>query len=120
MDPSFLPPPPVVDVNKHSRLGVASFIISIISALIICFDVVLAFGISGGLNVSKSYAGVDTAFTCLAALLAILGLGLGIAGVAQKNAKKVFGILGLVFSALIFLGICALMGINLLSNAGSL
>lgn len=112
-----LPPPP--ETINHSRLGIASFIISIVAALIICGDIVLVFGISGGLSVSQSYAGVDSALTCASALVALVGLGLGIAAVAQRNAKKVFGILGLVFNALIVLGICALMGINILSAAGS-
>jgi hypothetical protein len=80
----------------------------------------LAIGISGGLSVSQSYAGVDTALTCASALFALVGLSLGIAAVAQKNAKKVFGILGLVVNALIVLGICTLMGINILSVTGSL
>jgi len=69
---------------------------------------------------SPSYAGVDSALTCVSALVALAGLALGIAAVARKNTKKVFGILGLVFNALIVLAICAMIGINIMSAAGKL
>jgi hypothetical protein len=110
---------PPLETKNHSRLGIASFIISIVAVLIICGDIVLVFGLSGGFTVNPSYAGLDTSLTCASAVVALVGVGLGIAAVTQKNAKKVFGILGLVFNALILLGICALMGINILSAAGN-
>jgi hypothetical protein len=106
-------------MRKHSRLGIASFIISMVVVLIIFGDIALALGLSGGISVPQSYAGVDTALTCASALLAAVGLVLGIVAVTRKNTKKVFGILGLVFNALIVLGICALIGINIMSIAGT-
>ena len=36
--------------------------------------------------------------------LAMVGIGLGIAGVCQRNRKAIFGIIGLVFNGLIILG----------------
>jgi hypothetical protein len=119
MDIGFPPPPPAPEMRKHSRLGIASFIISMVVVLIIFGDIALALGLSGGISVPQSYAGVDTALTCASALLAAVGLVLGIVAVTRKNTKKVFGILGLVFNALIVLGICALIGINIMSIAGT-
>ena len=112
------PPPPLPGEQKHSKLGIASFVLAIIALMVVCGDVALAVAMSGGLNVSQNYAPVDTALTCAAALIALVGVGLGIAAVVQKNTKKLFGILGLVFSGLIVLGICGLMGVNLLTLAG--
>jgi len=119
MDIGFPPSPPAPELRKHSRLGMASFIISIVAALIICIDIVLAFGNGSGFSVSSSYAWVDTALTCASAVAAVVGLVLGIIAVNRKNTKKVFGILGLVFNALIVLGICALIRINIMSITGT-
>jgi hypothetical protein len=120
MDTSFPPSPPPPELRKQSPLGTASFIMAIVAAVIICGDIALAFGISGGLSVSEGYTWIDTALTCVSSVVALTGLGLGIAAVAQKNTKKVFGILGIIFNALIVLGICSLIGINIISLAGNL
>lgn len=50
--------------------------------------------------------------TCLAAILTLVGLGLGLAAVIRKEAKRVFGILGLVLNGLFLLVICVLYVIN--------
>jgi hypothetical protein len=41
---------------------------------------------------------------CVALLVALIGVGLGIAGVCQSNRRTVLGIIGLVFNGLIILG----------------
>lgn len=108
--------PALPEAKNHSRLGIASFIISIIAALVICSDIILAFF---SFDASRSHPVVVTALSCAAAL-ALVGLGLGILAVARKNAKKLFGILGLVLNILIVIGICAFMGKDLLSVPGGL
>jgi hypothetical protein len=45
--------------------------------------------------------------------LAVIGLGLGIAGLAQSNRIKLFAILGLIFNAVVFLGVCGIIGLGL-------
>ena len=49
-------------------------------------------------------------------LLALIALGLGIGGLVQKERKKVFAILGIVFSALTILGTLSLMVIGLIAG----
>ena len=102
-------------VLRHSWLGIASFVLALAAILVMCGDVALVMGLSGGLDISPRYNALDTLLSCGAAILAAIGLGLGIAAVVQKNTKKLFGILGLVLSALYLLGYCALVGINILS-----
>jgi hypothetical protein len=46
-------------------------------------------------------------------LFAVVGAGLGIAGIVQKNRKKLFATLGLIFNALAVLGVVGLMIIGL-------
>ena len=41
-------------------------------------------------------------------MAALVGIGLGIAAMVQKGTRKIFGILGLVVSGLILLGLGAL------------
>ncbi len=116
--PSYSPPPfePVVEPSpqKHSVLGIISFVLALLAMLIICVDMVIIFSLSGGLQVNPAYNWIDTAFSCLAGIMALVALGLGIGAVVQKNTKKVFGILGIVFSALFLIGYCVIIGINLI------
>jgi mannose/fructose/N-acetylgalactosamine-specific phosphotransferase system component IIC len=117
VDPAFIPPPNIPpDTRKHSRLGIASLIIALLAAFIICGDVVPVFRITGSLTVSQIYAWIANTLTCISTLLALVGFGLGIVAVVQKNKKKVFGILGLVFNALIVLGICTVIGITMATD----
>lgn len=117
---SYSPPPPAEPSieavpQKHSTLGIVSFVLAILAMLIICFDLVLIFSLSGGLMVNQSYGWIDTVLSCLGGILALVALGLGIGALTQKNTKKTFGILGVVFSALFLLGYCAIIGINVIS-----
>ena len=61
----------------------------------------------------QNFAVLDSVLTCLAAILALVGLGLGIATVVQKETRRIFGLLGLVFNGLFLLAICILYVINL-------
>jgi hypothetical protein len=98
-----LPPP---EARKHSKLGIGSFISAIV-ALLFMFPWIL------------EYLGVrlftlDLIFPLLlGGLAALVGTGLGIAAVVQKGTRKTFGILGLVFSSMILLSSCALVGIGI-------
>ena len=116
--------------SKHSRLGVASFVIAVLTtALIVAlFVVIFAAGgqLLGGENPqdvtpqdlqqnledSPGTAGVlGVAGFGLAAspLLYLLGAALGIAGLIQKRRKRLFAVLGTVFNAAIFLGLIVIV-----------
>lgn len=93
---------PTQEDKGHSGLGIASFIISILAF----FVVILFFAI----DASETTAGAGI---CGAAFANLVGIGLGIAGVAQGDRKKVFAILGLVFNVLAILGVVGLMLIGI-------
>ena len=89
-------------------MGIASFIISIAMAIILLFLIVVA-----GVVVAASPGGINTeaagvfilGLSIIGCLIADLGaLGLGIAGCVQKTRKKIFAILGVVFSSVVFVG----------------
>lgn len=93
-----------MEERKHSGLGIASFITSIVSGILIFLDIVIA-----GVMEATTPGGVDEAsagaiivglflFAFLGA--AFVGLGLGIGGLLQKERKKIFAILGTVFSVI--------------------
>ncbi len=111
-------PPPVE--QKHSTLGIISLVLAVIAAIIMCVDVVLIMGITGGVNITPGSQLVDAGLSCVAAIIAITGLGLGIAATLQKNTKRIFPILGLVFNSLYLLGYCGLVAINLINLSGNL
>src|SRR5437016_9923419 len=104
---------------KHSRLGIASFICSILSVLgLSCFFIYILFHSSTGSGANKD----ATLFMVTLILMlagggsAILGLILGIAGVIQKNVNKIFAVLGLVSNGLIILIFLILTIIGLVAS----
>ena len=104
--------------KKHSGLGIASFIISIVSSISTFMLIVIA-GVmetsrSGGID-EESVGAVMVGLFILAFLfVSLVALGLGIAGLIQKDRKKVYAIIGTVFSALTFLGTTSLIIIGLI------
>lgn len=114
-----VPPPPPIAV-KHSGLGIASFIMGILVIIGVC----ITFGVAGGsANVSTMDTSYDSLMTgigllaCGTIAVALVGLVLGIIAVVQKNTKKVFGIIGLVLNALVFLGLCGVIAIGMIANS---
>jgi len=98
---------------RHSGIGVASFVISIVMALS-GFGLILIAGVievttPGGMNESSAIAIVLglSIFGCI--LVDLVALGLGIGGLIQKNRNKIFSILGTIFSALTIIGIIFVM-----------
>jgi hypothetical protein len=109
-------PAPVAPAGKHSWLGIFSFIISLVGGL----GMLLLFAIAGYVQMStpggmdeKSPAAVVVGLLLFAiAGVLLVGLGLGIAGLVQKEKKRVFAVLGLVFNSLVILGTLALVVIG--------
>jgi len=90
--------------QRHSKLGIASFTLSILAGILI-FILLIAAGVMEG----SAEGGIDEESTeAILMGLAILGLLfmsfvaflLGIIALFQKEVKKLFAILGAIFSAL--------------------
>ena len=101
--------------QKHSGFGIASFIIAIIQGVTTAVVVILASVFAA--KEPQSENEVALAIIGLAIFGGIfahlVGLGLGIAGVVQKDRKKVFSILGLIFNIVAVITIALLMIIGL-------
>lgn len=103
--------------KKHSGLGLASFILSIFS-LVALFAALIVFGVieaqnPGGLDEeSPVFIALGLAII-LFFVLSIVAFGLSIAGLFQKERKKVFAVVGLILSALTVLVIVLLMAIGI-------
>jgi hypothetical protein len=96
---------------KHSGLGISSFILSILAGpcLFLVFVVagIMEASTPGGID-EKSPAAVVVGLSFIAFLLLLLvSLGLGIGGLFQKDRKKLFAILGTIFSTGLIL--CSLL-----------
>lgn len=115
--------PPLSAPTKRSWLGIASCIIAIIAALIVIGDVAIVLRLQKNPTIVQNFAGIDPLLTWLTAILAMLGLGLGIAAVIRNGKKGVLvGWVGLIVNGLFLLGIFSLYAINafaLMRAAGS-
>lgn len=105
--------PPPLEPNRHSRLGVASFILSIISMFLVGLIFVFFYWMNNS-NSSNPTDGILVIILVLIlgiGLFTLVGIGLGIAGVVKPARGKVFGILGIVFNTLILSSFCTLVAL---------
>jgi hypothetical protein len=102
-------PPP----TKHSRLGIASSIIAVLAFVIIGGYIGAVLLLQKQPGIVQDFAALDSVLTCLAAILTLVGLGMGIPSIVQTETRRIFGFLGLVFNGLFLLAICVLYVINL-------
>ncbi|WP_447593413.1 hypothetical protein [Aquipseudomonas campi] len=90
--------------QKHSGLGIASFIISIVTGILIFLLFIVAGVIEsstpGGINEESTEAIVLGLFIILMLFINLVAIGLGIGGLCQSERKKIFAILGTIFSSL--------------------
>ena len=89
--------------QKHSGLGIASFILSCISGFCLFFTILVA-GIIEASNLGDSNENTSllmlVGFSVLAFLfVALIASGLGIAGLIQKDRNKIYAVFGTIFSA---------------------
>lgn len=98
---------------RHSGLGIASFMISIVIIGFLFFLLFLAviIAVIGPDLADTNSTMISTvgAFLMLSSLASMVGLGFGYAGLKQINRKKVFSILGVVFNLIIIAGMIVLM-----------
>ena len=102
---------------KHSGLGITSFISSLVSGVLIFLLIALA-GVMeattpGGINEESASAILVGLFLFAFLFVALVALGLGIGGLLQKDRKKVFAVLGTVFSSVTIVGTLFVMMVGL-------
>lgn len=103
--------------RKHSGVGIAAFILSTISGMLMFLLVAVA----GFMEVSTPGGMDEESVGALLIGLGVIGLiglstvslGLGISGLIQKNRKKLFAVIGTVFSITSILGMVLLILIGL-------
>jgi phosphoglycerol transferase MdoB-like AlkP superfamily enzyme len=97
-----------MEEKKHSGLGIASFIISIISGILVFFLLVIAgvmeVSTPGGIDENSAGAIILGMFLIALMFVSLVALGLGIGGLLHKERKRIFAILGTVFSLVVCLG----------------
>ena len=99
--------------EKHSGLGIASTILSVLVAVAIFALVVIA----GVLHASTPGGISETSAEAIMVGLGIIGgivlefvaFGLGVAGFFQSDRQKLFPVLGTIFSAMTLLGTIGLI-----------
>jgi hypothetical protein len=100
--------------RKHSELGIASFIISIVSILIFLSLILAYFGpINPYTTITPHWISlmykILSYSTWPLPFAPLLALGLGIGGLIQKDRKKIFAIFGTIFSAVVIVCSCLLL-----------
>jgi len=99
--------------KKHGKIGIVSFIISLVCMLLlflcVCFAGYLEITTEGGID--ETAQAVMLIGLGIMALMAGLFVSfiLGVVGLFQANTKKVFAILGSLFSAFSIMGVIGLM-----------
>ncbi len=116
--------------SGHSRMGIASLVIAVLTTVLLVLLLVVISNAAGQLlgnadpqNVtpqdlqrsleenpgSTGVLGVAGFGLVLTPFLYLLGIALGIAGLVQKRRGRLFAVLGTVFNALILLGLLILI-----------
>ena len=108
--------------SKHSGFGVASFIISISVGLLMFLLLVIAaimqVSTPGGMD-RQSIQAILVGLSIIALLFFdIVAVVLGIVGLFQKERKKLFAILGTIFSSATVMFVIALIIVGLLVGRG--
>jgi len=92
-------------IKKHSKRGIASFIISLVSSFTILFTMVIAWIIGDsapdGFDQESSSAILLGAFVFISFVAAIVAFVLGISGIFLKDYKKIFSSFGILISGFI-------------------
>lgn len=104
--------------QRHSGLGIASFVLALIAGalllLLVGVAALLAAATPGGIDEDSPAVVVLGLMIFGGLFVAVVALGLGIAGLFQPRRAKVFAVLGTVFSALAIAGVGAVMTLGIL------
>jgi hypothetical protein len=91
------------ETQKHSGLGISSF--SII--MIVSIFITLLYFIYRYIFPENTYLFMILIYALYASpLISLVAIGLGIGGLIQKNQKKIFAILGTIFSVMVLMLSC--------------
>ncbi len=85
---------------KHSRMGIASFVISVVAWILVLVPIAVFGGSTSGTFILKLFLVFVWPVLVVINLLALV---LGVRGIVQESKKKTFAILGFGFSSA-FLG----------------
>lgn len=96
--------------QEHSRLGIVSFITSLVAWGLTIWQIGTAFGEDG----NSMMAGT---FLILFLVVTLPALGFGIVGLIQKDRKKVFALLGTILSAGILIAMIFLIVVNVILSS---
>ena len=101
--------------HPHSKLGIASFIMSVVITALIFLAIIFA-GVmatsTGGVDETSTEAIILGLVIIGMLLLDLVALGLGIGAIFQKDRNKLFAILGIIISAVTLLGTISLIVIG--------
>ena len=108
-------------VVTQSGLGIASFIIAVAvgfgMVLLVVYAGVVEASSPGGMD-EESMTAIAIGLGALGGMAAaLLGVVLGIAGLVQRDRKRLFAVLGLVLNGLTILGVAGLILIGLMVQA---
>ncbi|MHC4563113.1 MAG: hypothetical protein ACYS8X_10110 [Planctomycetota bacterium] len=120
MPPSATVPFTLPEKLKHSGIGVASFVLSLVMVFVIIAAIVFA----GIMAVTSPESLHDEAPATMllglgiiaAGLAQLVALALGIVGCRQRNRKRLFAILGVLCSGAAILGTLGLMVIGIMAD----
>ncbi len=109
-----------MDTQKHSGLGIASFVGSMLGGILGAGLLVVAGVLEtitpGGLG-EDSVSAMIIGLSLFAVLgLAFTALVLGICGLCQKERKRVFATLGTIFSGLTIFGLGAIVVLGIVAG----
>ncbi|HMS42304.1 MAG TPA: hypothetical protein PKE69_18875 [Pyrinomonadaceae bacterium] len=90
--------------KSHSRLGVASFLVSVILPILMTVFSIITFSI----DTKRNSVGSDIVLILLVIsltfpILHFVGLTLGIAGIFVKTKKRLFAVIGTILNAVLLL-----------------
>ena len=116
--------------RKHSRIGIASFILAVVSVVgMIGSGIGASVAAAGFANDPAFLSGVETGelpagmggFLAMIGLMflfiltALVGAVLGLVGLFQKDRAKLFSILGLIFNSLVVLFVMVVLVVGMLA-----
>ena len=94
---------PLDTKRENSRLGKASFVVSISGVLVLIIGVFIVFWVQGDAEMNPGIAMVQVLLLWIFGMgfiiVEFVALGLGIGGLCQKEKKKTLAKLGTVFSS---------------------
>ncbi len=109
--------------EKGPVLGIISFVLFVISILPLCVMIYMIYSTASQYGFDQSLATAESLQTlglqmigtmACTVIFNLAGIGTGIASIFNSNQTgKIFGILGLVLNALVFLGLCCFLAYSL-------